>query len=352
MSEEGETNKSFTEQNDRLDGWLSRLGYLANYRSFGQQFPVRFTGANDGISSKGRGGCTTCSPARENDLGSVLTLHGTDYIVDDVHGTETPLTTVTVCANDECERPFQSYDADGTTCPHCEEEMVETPVHGVSSVECKAARGGQKGYTTRGLRSTFIEEPTDDAAIRVDERQSVFGLDARLTYGQLEVTDFVYAFERWHTRGSDKEVLRSEAVIERDEAGGSTGSSWEERMADVEETYRPVGQQYFTQGLTIRFDEAAVRRAVRDTRPRHRLLATGARQPRTGNGETGAIVAAECDRDDFRVKASTTGNRRRRARRRLAPRWQRHHVAGAGQALGRRTPRPGGRRLRPVHRLL
>jgi hypothetical protein len=31
-------------------------------------------------------------------------------------------------------------------------------------------------------------------------------------------------------------------------------------MADVEEeTYRPVGQQYFTQGLTIRFDEAAVR---------------------------------------------------------------------------------------------
>jgi|AntDeeMinimDraft_5_1070356.scaffolds.fasta_scaffold01905_2 hypothetical protein len=307
MSEEGETNKSFTEQNDRLDGWLSRLGYLANYRSFGQQFPVRFTGANDGIQFEGSGRLYDMFPGEENDLGSVLTLHGTDYIVDDVHGTETPLTTVTVCANDECERPFQSYDADGTTCPHCEEEMVETPVHGVSSVECKAARGGQKGYTTRGLRSTFIEEPTDDAAIRVDERQSVFGLDARLTYGQLEVTDFVYAFERWHTRGSDKEVLRSEAVIERDEAGGSTGSSWEERMADVEEeTYRPVGQQYFTQGLTIRFDEAAVRERyatlAHDTVSWPQALVSLEQAM-----EKAIAIVAECDRDDFRVKASTTG---------------------------------------------
>ncbi|QSG02810.1 DEAD/DEAH box helicase [Natranaeroarchaeum sulfidigenes] len=308
VSTEGETNKAFTDQNNRLDQWLQRLGYLANYRSFGQQFPVNFTGASDGIEFESEGRLYDMFPGEENDLGAVLTLHGTDYIVDDVHGTATSMTIVAVCDNDECERPFQSYDPETDSCPHCGDDLAETPIHGVSSVECTAARGGQKGYSTRGLQSTYIEDPTDNDAVRVSEERSVFGIDAQLTYGQLEVTDFVYAFERWHTRGSDKEVLRSEAVIERDEASGSTGGSWRDRMDDVEEEmYRPVGQQYFTQGLTINLDGTEFQTRY-ETLSHESVSWPQAMVSLEQALEKAIAIVAECDRDDFRVKASMTGD--------------------------------------------
>lgn len=308
ISSKGETNKAFTDNNNRLDHWLRSLGYLANYRSFGQSFPVNFKGASDGIEFESQGRLYDMFPGEENDLGAVMTLHGTDYIVDDVHGTATPLTTVAVCDNEECERPFQSYGPDVHVCPHCDADLVETKIHGVSSVECKAAKGGQKNYTTRGLQSTYVDEPTDSTAIRAAEITSLFGLDCDLTYGELEVTDFVYAFERWHSKGTEKETLRSEALIERDESSTTSAGSWRERMDDVEEEiYRPIGQQYFTQGLVMRFSEPAVRERYEQVGHESASWPQALVSLEQALEKSIAIVA-ECDRDDFRVKATTTGD--------------------------------------------
>ncbi|MFD1646887.1 DEAD/DEAH box helicase [Haloarchaeobius litoreus] len=308
VAADGERNKAFTDKNNRLDQWLQRLGYLANYRSFGQQFPVSFTGANDGIEFESSGRLYDMFPGEENDLGAVMTLHGTDYIVDEVHGTATALTGVTICDNEDCGRAFQSYDPELENCPHCDEELIETNVHGVSSVECTAAKGGQKGYTTRGLQSTFIQEPTDEAEIKRTTTETVFGVDCDVTYGQLEVTDFVYAFERWHSRGNSKDVLRSEAVIERDEASANAGGSWRERMDDVqEEIYRPVGQQYFTQGLVMRFDEAVLRERF-ETVSHETASWPQAMVSLEQSLEKAISIVAECDRSDFRVKATSTGD--------------------------------------------
>lgn len=307
MSTEGETNDAFTGQNSRLDQWLQRLGYLANYRSFGQQFPVKFSGANDGIEFESEGRLYDMFPGEENDLGAVLTLHGTDYIVDDVHGTTTPLTSVAVCDNEECERPFQSYPRSQSICPHCDDELVETPIHGVSSVECTTARGGQKGYSTRAIQSTYIEEPEYDSAVTESAPCELFGIEGEYTYGQLEVTDFVYAFERWHTMSTEKDVLRSEAVIERDESSNQSAASWRERMTDVDEDlYRPVGQQYFTQGLVIRLDESTVR-ARYDTVGYDNASWPQAMVSLEQAFKKAIAIVAECDRDDFRIKITSTG---------------------------------------------
>jgi hypothetical protein len=308
MAGEAEMNKAFTQENGRLDQWLQRLGYLANYRSFGQQFPVKFRGATEGIEFESEGRLYDMFPGEENDLGSVMTLHGTDYIVDDVHGTGTSLTTVSVCDNDGCERPFQSYQPDVLTCPHCDEELEETPIHGVSSIECKAARGGQKGYTTRGLQSTYIEE-TDATETSVESTtETIFGLPCDVTYGQLEVTDFVYAFERWHTQSADKEVLRSQAVVERDESDGNGGGSWRDRMDDVEtEVYRPVGQQYFTQGLTLKFEYDELRERYEQVT--HEPVSWPQALVSLEQAlEKSIAIVAECDRSDFRVKTVTTSD--------------------------------------------
>jgi ATP-dependent helicase YprA (DUF1998 family) len=306
MSSSADTNKNLVEKNRRLDQWLQRLGYLANYRNFGQQFPVKFSGRREQIEFEGSGRLYDMFPGEENDLGAAMKLHGTDYLVDDVRGTTTPLTTVAVCENDECERPFHGYDSGTDACPHCETELTESPIHGISSVECTAARGGQRGYSTRGLMTTYVDPPETTAT---SSEATLFGLPCELVYGERDVTDFVYAFERWHRAGSQKEVLRSEALIEQDSTTDTSGLSWQQRMEDVqEEVYRPVGQQYFTQGLTIRFEAGPFWQRFagveHETASRAQAL-TSLEQ----SVEKAVAIVAECDQDDFRVSTRDGADR-------------------------------------------
>jgi hypothetical protein len=305
LSGSAETNKAFTDSNSRLDQWLSRLGYLANYRSFGQQFPVKLTGYTEDIEFEVSGRLYDMYPGEENDLGGLITLHGSDYIVNDVRGTATPLATVALCTNEECAKPFESYALEVSHCPHCESELEETNVHGISSVECKTARGGQKMYRTYGLMTTSIR--TDDSTPPVETRDTkLFGLPCEVTYGELEVTDFVYAFERGHSASPDTETLRSEALIERDGSRDTSGLSWQERLDDADaEEYAPVGQQYHTQGLTLIFGGEALEKRF------DRLDQEVATWPQALTSLEQALskaiaVTAPCDLSDFRVKATKT----------------------------------------------
>jgi len=56
----------------------------------------------------------------------MVSLHGTEYIVDDIRGTQKPLTDVAVCDNEECDRRFRSFDPDETICPHCDSDLTTT----------------------------------------------------------------------------------------------------------------------------------------------------------------------------------------------------------------------------------
>jgi len=300
-----DTNKNITQQNGRLDRWLDRLGYLANYRNFGQDFPVKFTGRRESIEFEASGRLYDLFPGEENDHGAVTTLHGTKYLVNDVRGSSTPLTEISVCNNEECDRPFQSYPPGETECPHCGTELEETKVHGISSVECKTAMGGQRGYSTRALMSIYVSET--DASQKTEDVE-LFGLPAEVNYGQQEVTDFVYAFERRHTNSPDKTILRSEALIERESSSSTEDQSWEDMLEDVEEeVYRPVGQQYHTQGVTVRFErdafEERYERTTHETKSWPQALVSLQQAL-----EKAIAIVAECDRSDFRVKAMRTAN--------------------------------------------
>jgi len=69
MSTGAATNRDLTSNTSRLDQWLSKLGYLANYRSFGQNFPVQFSGQREEISFEGSGRLYDMYPGEENELG-------------------------------------------------------------------------------------------------------------------------------------------------------------------------------------------------------------------------------------------------------------------------------------------
>jgi ATP-dependent helicase YprA (DUF1998 family) len=77
-------------------------------------------------------------------------------------------------------------------------------------------------------------------------------------------------------------------------------------MDDVEsEVYRPVGQQYFTQGLTLRFDQADVR--DRYEQATHEPVSWPQALVSLEQAlEKSVAIVAECDQSDFRVKTVTT----------------------------------------------
>jgi ATP-dependent helicase YprA (DUF1998 family) len=306
MSGSAGANRQLTKQTSRLDQWLGKLGYLANYRTFGQSFPVKFSGTSDKVSFEAGGRLYDMYPGQQNGLGAMVTHHGIDYVVSDVRGTPNPITGVAICDNEECDRRFQSYDADEGVCPHCESELKITDVHGVANVECEEARGGRANWRTHAEMSTHIGTPEDSTS--ETDRTSLFDLECEVEYGQYELTDFVYAFERGHSRSPDTDIFRSEALIEEDEEAGTSESdmSWRDRLDEAEEEkYRPVGQQYHTQGTVLRFDkekmEERYEKATHEPKSWPQALISIEQAMRRA-----VAVVAECDRSDFRVKAKTT----------------------------------------------
>jgi len=311
MSSSGETNKRLSDRHDRLDSWLSLLGYLANYRDFGQSFPVKFSGRRESIEFESEGRLYDMFPGEENDIGSVFRLHGTQYLVDDVHGTNTPIDEgVAICGNEDCERPFQAYPDEADICPHCGVELIVTDVHGIGSVECRVARGGEEGYNTRGMMTSHISA-TDVGSDPHTRETQLFGIPVTVRQDEFDVTDFVYAFERGHAQSPDRETLRSQALIEQD-GGQNSGRnlSWEERLEDVsEEKYAPVGQRYHTRGLQITFDRDDIQQRLNDISNEdtedHWPQALASLEQAV---KKAVAVIADSDLQDFRVTTSLSSD--------------------------------------------
>jgi hypothetical protein len=304
MSSGSAANRSLTQNTSRLDQWLDKLGYLANYRSFGQSFPVKFSGRSDEISFEAGGRLYDMYPGEENGNGAMITLHGTDYLVTDVRGTPARIAEVAICDNPDCDRRFQTYEVEETTCPACDEPLTITDVHGIGNVECSVARGGQTGWRTYAQLSTHVRQV--DSRVREAVDRSLFGLSCHTEYGQFEITDFVYAFERGHSASPDTSLYHSEALIEQDEASEPAGGSWRDQLDEAEaETYRPVGQQYHTQGLVIRFDRTDLTQRF-DAVTRDEATWPQALTSLEQALQRAIAIVAECDRSDFRVKTVTT----------------------------------------------
>ena len=311
MSSSGETNKRLSDRHDRLDSWMSLLGYLANYRDFGQSFPVKFSGRRDSIEFESEGRLYDMFPGEENDIGSVFRLHGTQYLVEDVHGTNTPIDrAVSICGNEDCERPFQAYPEETGECPHCGVELIETDVHGIGSVECRVARGGEEGYNTRGIVTSHISAESATADSNVSET-TLFGLPVEVRHDEFNVTDFVYAFERGHSQSPDRETIQSQALIEADGGQSDNSSlSWEERLEDVsEEKYAPVGQRYHTRGLKLTFSRGDIQHRLEEIADEDLdELWPEALASLEQAVKKAVAVIADSDLQDFRVTTSLTAD--------------------------------------------
>jgi len=232
------TVEDLTEEYGRLDAWLRQLGYLANYRDFGHQFPVTFTGYDRSIRFESTGRLYDMFPGQKNGRGAVFSMGGRDYLVEDVRAGRR-LTELRICTDDDCEWPYQSYATDLEDCPHCGSELTGTPIHEVSSVHCRPAYKGEQYWNTRGLQTKHTElTPTPDTTI---ESEAVFDLPAEITEGAFNLTEFVYAYERRHASGSGVDVRRSEASLGRD---------------DTE--YAPIGRRYQATGIQFDFDKSEI----------------------------------------------------------------------------------------------
>jgi hypothetical protein len=226
---------------NRLNLWLDHIGYLASYRSFGQDFPVEIEGYRDNISFESSGRLFEMFPGQENGRGAVFPLGGQQYLIDGATAGNA-LTTVKVCIKEDCDKPYESYVPSAEACPICHEPLDETVIHEIRSMHARKAGENEARWTTRGLHTTHVE-----TANAPDERvfsRDIRGLDCSITVGEFELTDFVYAFERRHSSSTSPEIRLSEAEVGPRES--------------VDEQFAPVGQQYKTSGLALAFDRGTI----------------------------------------------------------------------------------------------
>lgn len=226
---------------NRLNLWLDHIGYLASYRSFGQDFPVEIEGYRDNISFESSGRLFEMFPGQENSEGAVFPLGGQQYLIDGATAGHA-LTTVNVCVNEDCDKPYESYSPPVEICPLCHEPLDETTIHEIRSMHARKAGKYEARWTTRGLHTTHVE-PANAPDERIFSR-NLRGLDCTITIGEFELTDFVYAFERRHSSGSSPDIYLSEAAVEP--------------MDSAYEQFAPVGQQYQTSGLALAFDRETI----------------------------------------------------------------------------------------------
>ena len=304
----GSAAESLSSNLGRLDLWLKELGYLASYRSFGGQFPVNYRSSNNPIQFEGSGRLFEMFPGPENDRGGEVVYLGTKYIVDDVKARER-LARVGLCTNDECERPYGAYEETKGTCPLCDEELERTAVHRIGSVQCRSAAPYEDGYQAYPIMTTYVEEIPSTADRQVEQTE-LFGVECSLVSSQFETLSFVPAFERAHNRGSDLQLVESQGVIDVE---SEEEENFEEMDLDdlIEESssdqYAPVGQQMRTNGIKIEFE-------LTEMENRYNRFATG---ESTASWSQALIsmeqafaksiaVVAQCDLDDFDVKAVKT----------------------------------------------
>lgn len=305
----GASVESLSENVDRLDLWLGKLGYLANYRSFGSQVPVRYSGRSEGIEFEAGGRLFEMYPGPQNARGGDVLHLGSKYIVKDVKGREA-LETFNICDNhEECERPYEPHQEAMVNCPYCGKDMIETTVHRIGTVSCRPASNFESNYRTYPIVSTHIEEVAD-ADDHTTSSTSLFGMNCTIVTSQFEVLTFVYAFEQYQNQQTEPTVRRSEAAIdiESEEEIDFEAVDFDELLNDVsQERYAPVGQQMLTNGIRIDIDLEQFQKRYQH----HKLGSSTATwsQALTSFEQTfnkAIAVVAECDLDDFTVDAKKT----------------------------------------------
>lgn len=221
---------------NRLNLWLDHIGFLASYRSFGQDFPIQVEGYKESIHFESAGRLYDMFPGPDNGLGAVFSLGGDQYIIDDATA-GSPLTATSICTNEECNRPFQSYQTEQDICTHCDEPLEETKVRQIESMHARPAYGREDQWSTQGLHTTHVESTSapDESVAKTE----IAGLSTTITIGEFQLTDFVYAHERRHSSSANTKLRRSEARVEN---------------ANRADSHAPVGTQYLTAGIQLEID--------------------------------------------------------------------------------------------------
>ncbi|UTF55588.1 DEAD/DEAH box helicase [Natronosalvus rutilus] len=305
----GKSAETLSSNLNRLDLWLKELGYLANYRSFGGQFPVNYRSSRQAdIQFEGSGRLFEMFPGPENDRGGEVVYLGTKYIVDDVKARER-LTRVGLCTNEECERPYGAYKESRGICPLCGEELERTAVHRIGSVQCRSAAPFEQDYRTYPIVTTYLEEIRSTADREVTEA-TLFGLDCSLISSQFETLSFVPAFERAHNRGSDLQLVESQGVIDvenEDEANFDDMDLDDLIEESSSEQYAPVGQQMRTNGIKLEFDLEPIEERYQQFASTEPTASWSQAMVSLEQAFAKTIaVIAQCDLGDFDVKAVKT----------------------------------------------
>ena len=251
-------------QQRQLSSWMSRLGFLANYRGMLDQMPLH-------LESKGRGLGTVefksfdyavreSYPGPKNADGAAFYVEATKFIVSKVEGTEKKLISGKTCPAEYCPFPSKVYSIDLDLCPFCSTELQPTDVYEIGSIRTRPARRLGDNFSTYASPSHFVDFRNDQEPSET-VRSTFFGMPVELRFDQMEVTAFTHRFERrWAGRGSS--FLLSQAEIHQAPDVKKTLSPIEVFDKSEEGLFHPVGYLMHTPGIFLEIERESVEKRV------------------------------------------------------------------------------------------
>lgn len=251
--------KSFEEQR-QLSSWMSRLGYLANYRGTLEQLPLY-------LERKGKGLGTVefksfdyalreSFPGPKNKDGAAFHVEATKYIVHSVTGVNKKLFSGRTCNQEYCSFRYKVYSNNVEVCPFCGTETQPIEVHQIGTVKTRPARLLGDNFSTYAIQSQFVNLK-NASGTTVMRDMAFFGMPAEITFGQMEVTSFTPAFEkRW--AGRDSSTLPSQAKIPRTASDADALTPIDMFLQGEQTLLAPVGYLTRTLGLSIKIARGSI----------------------------------------------------------------------------------------------
>ncbi|MHA1439605.1 MAG: DEAD/DEAH box helicase [Promethearchaeota archaeon] len=193
--------------------WGNLLGFIANYRGFGENIPISLESGhqvqNIDITEIKRV-IRENFPGEKNNKGAIFRYAGARYVVDKVWGSG-KIGELKVCPDIEGNHPFIAINTDEKKCPFCETELRKMNVYKIKKIIAKPARGMRYNYKTMPYLSNNVE-------IKGDRREKtdieIFNLACKLFKGKFNHIEFSPAYLRRYLYQRNYTFHTSQAKIE------------------------------------------------------------------------------------------------------------------------------------------
>lgn len=247
--------QNLSEMYKNLISWTNLLGYLANYRGFGENMPISIESRNQVMNvdiTEVKRIIRENYPGQNNKKGAIFRLSGAKYVVDKVWGSG-KIGNVKICPDRDGNHPFIVINTNEDFCPFCETPLEYLTIYKIKKIIAKPARGFAYNYKTSAYISNNIERIYDK---REAKEINILGLKFEIFKGKFDHISFTPAYLIRYYYQRNYTLYKSQAKIEdivQEDIDLTDPDSFLREKPKTEE-FSPIGNKIDSSGICFIVD--------------------------------------------------------------------------------------------------